>query len=201
MHRYYRCKLFGETGGQKCSQKTIRKDQLEDTVLKVILEQIHWFCNVQKTVNRINLTDKAKRKLKESKEKHLSLVEQRQKNVILANGLNEDYQDGILDDVEYCFLKAEYNKKIKELDLKIEELKDIEKTYSEGFFKNVYFSSNVQKYLDSKVLTEEMVNAFISRIEISDARRIVVKLNCKDEIQRMIGILKERGVDLDGNKE
>ena len=69
------------------------------------------------------------------------------------------------------------------------------------FFKNVYFSSNVQKYLDSKVLTEEMVNAFISRIEISDARRIVVKLNCKDEIQRMIGILKERGVDLDGNKE
>ena len=44
-----------------------------------------------------------------------------------------------------------------------------------------------------------MVEAFISRIEVSDEGHIIVKINCKDEIQRMIEIAKERGVDLDDN--
>lgn len=198
-NHYYRCKLFGETGGQKCSIKSIRKDKMENTVLTVLLGQLNWYCNVENIINTINLTDKAKQKLQENKESYLQLSKERQKNVMLANGLNEDYQNKILDDSEYCFLKTEYVNRINELDQQMDELKAVEKSYSTNFSVNRNLSSNAKKYLNSKVLTRDMAEAFISRIEVSDEGHIIVKINCKDEIERMIEIAKERGVDLDDN--
>lgn len=62
------------------------------------------------------------------------------------------FQNKILDDSEYCFLKTEYDNRIKEIDQQMEELKTIEKSYSTNFSVNRNLSSNAKKYLNSKVL-------------------------------------------------
>lgn len=202
-NRYYRCKLYNETAGQRCSLKSVRKEELEKIVLEMIQYHMKWYCNVSEVIKELNRTEPEKKKLTECKEKIETLTAEWHRNITLANGLNEDYQQQLLDESEYTFLKLEYDRKIKALDRQIKQLKEYTDTFKADFTGSKVLDRKIKTFqsFQPQSLNKEMVEAFISRVEISDAKHITIKLNCRDELLNVSQIARERGVEgIDGIK-
>lgn len=196
-NRYYRCKLYNETAGERCSLKSVRKEEIEKLVLEMIQYHTKWYCNVNEVIKELNRTNSAKKKFTECKEKIETLTAEWQRNVTLANGLNEDYQQQLLDESEYTFLKLEYDRKIKALDRGIKQLKEYADTFRSDFTGSKVLDRKIRTFqsIRPQSLNRERVEAFISRVEIYDAKRIAIKLNCRDELLNVSQIARERGVE------
>lgn len=194
-NRYYRCRLYTETRGERCSLKSVKKEELEKLILELIRNHIKVYCDMETLIHQMNTTEAARKKLEECKNKNTLLTKESQKNVTLVAGLYQDYQEGLLNDDEYSYIKEEYDRKIRMLDTQIEELNKFAESFRADFVGSKEWSRKMKAFAMTENLNSEMVDTFISRIEITDAKRITVKMNCTDEIERLSQILKERGIE------
>lgn len=195
MNRYYRCRLYTETRREHCSLKSIKKEEIEKLVLELIRNNIKVYCDMETLIKQMNTTESTRKKLDECKNKIVFLTEEWQKNVTLVAGLYQDYQEGILNDEEYSYIKDEYDRKIRMLVSQITELNKFAESFRADFVGCKEWSRKVKAFALIENLSREMVEAFINRIEITDTKRITVKMNCTDVIEHLSQILKERGIE------
>ncbi|RDY32009.1 recombinase family protein [Lachnotalea glycerini] len=195
VNRYYRCKLYNETAGRSCSLKSVKKEVVDEYVYATIKYHMDIFSDAEKMIQEMNVTEKASQKKKECLDKIEQIKRERLKIITLAGGLYEDYEQKILNDEEYTFIKEEYDSKIKAYDVQLDELKKYADSYKNVFAGNKDLHNKISSFVKCKQLNREMVETFISRVEVADASRIKIVMNCKDEIERILKILERRRME------
>ncbi|MFA9376115.1 MAG: recombinase family protein [Lachnotalea sp.] len=197
VHRYYRCKLYNETAGKCCSLKSIKKKEIEKVVFDTIWYHMKLFSGAEKMIKEMNTTPKAKKKKEEYLQKIAILQQERLKYVKLAGGLYEDYEQKLLNVEEYTFISEEYDSKIKSYDMQIDDLRKFADSYKKDFTGNKDLGKKIKKFSKCMTLNREMVEAFISRIDVTDATHIKITFDCMDEFAAMIRINEQRRLEVD----
>ncbi len=198
VHQYYRCRLYNETAGKCCSLKSIKKKEIEKVVFDAIQYHIKLFSGAEKMIQEMNTTQKAKKKLEEYLQKISVLQEERLRYVKLAGGLYEDYEKKLLNIEEYTFISEEYDSRIKSYDIQLKDLYRFADSYKKDFTGNKDWGKKIKKFSKYIILNREMVETFISRIDVTDATHIKITFNCMDEFAAIIKINEQRRFETDG---
>jgi len=143
---YYRCRLYGESKGTECKQRSIRKDRLEAVVLETIMIHFKNYSNYGKAIREMNRTAGARVKKNEYLEKISVLEKEKSRNVTLAAGLHSDYKENLLNKEEYQFATCQYNDKICDLESQIEAYRNKNILYSEEYGGSDKLNKNISKY-------------------------------------------------------
>jgi len=198
---YYRCRLYGESKGTECKQRSIRKDRLEAVVLDTIMMHFKNYSDYGKAIREMNRTPEARVKKKEYLEKICTLEKEKARNVTLAAGLHSDYKESLLDKEEYQFATSQYNDRISNLDSQIEAYRNKNNLYSEEYGGSDKLNKNILKYCKVKKLNQEMVDQLINRIEIYQGGDVKIILNFKEIIDEQLSILIQRRNEIYGIAE
>jgi hypothetical protein len=71
-------------------------------------------------------------------------------------------------------------------------------SYKKDFTGNKDWGKKIEKFSKCMTLNREMVEAFISRIDVTDATHIKIIFDCMDEFAAIIKINEQRRLEADG---
>ena len=143
-------------------------------------------------MQKSNDLDKAQRECKRYKEEATQIKKEKAHFVNMAAGLYADYEDKILNEEEYRYASEEYKVKIADLDSRLVAIEKLMLTYNNDFIGSTTWSANTYRFGKEEQLTEEMVSAFISRIDVSKDNCIAITMNCMDQLMAVVDLLKQR---------
>lgn len=182
----YKCPLNVELGDTACPKKSIKAEDLHDTVLSVIKMQLKAYSDNINLFNQLLLIEKQRLKNNSSQEKIKELQQQIKKKKGFYTSLYTDYKDGILSLEEYNYSKEKYQIEISELEKQIKELQSMGEKYSKAKIENTNWSIFIKKFYNAKILTSDMVNAMIETITLDDENNIHVTFNYMNEYEDLI---------------
>lgn len=151
---YYVCGTYKQYGKEYCSSHSIREDILSDIVLKEIKKE------AKKALTQQDIEKLEKSYRDKKQELDIPLNNMRNLEDKIANIQRykqkalENYTDEILTKEEYLTYKQSYDKQEKELETKIQELKNLQ-----------------MKNIDKREQHEEWVHKFINYINIKELNR------------------------------
>lgn len=187
------CGVHEKGGG--CQRKYIAESDLHAALLVVIKSRIelvsdinHWL-----TKNRMNQWQKL-----ESMNHEITAIQNELERLKQAKGgLYDDWKSGLIDKVEFQFLKESYQKKIMDREI---QLQSGEKECAE-YINNCTLENPVMKStkpLSTKdLLSREVIELLIDRIEICEHHRIKVYLKFEDELKAMMDYINKSEQEAD----
>lgn len=109
-------------------------------------------------------------------------------------GIFEDYKDGLIDEEQYAEISGKYAVKIKELSARLEEMLEAQAGYSSDYHVDGGWKAEVERFMDEKKLTREMIEAFVDKVLVHEDGSIRVHLKYDGELERLLGLKAEREV-------
>jgi len=182
-YHYYRCSTAKVTKGEACTQRSIRIDKLEDTVLVFLQKMVEIATEYDKIIKAINSGSKRKN----NSNLILKAIEKNKKETEFTNemilNLYPDWKRGDITREEYMQLKSDFQKKIEEL---VEENKALKEKLEEqeNGMENNSFVLSFKKLGNIEKLTRPLLLEFIDEILIHEGNRITICLKCKDAFEQ-----------------
>ena len=147
-----------------CTPHYIRQDTLEGKVLNAIklhnqvaLDYEVLIEKLQSTAREKNLRSQLNNAVKSVSMKLRGVSEKRSK-------LYDDYADGTLDEQEYIFAKAAYDKQWEQLNTQLDELTERRSTYVEVMSPNNRWIRMMKGIQTAERLSQELVDHAITRV-------------------------------------
>ncbi len=183
--RYY-CTNYRENGVMGCVKKRISARNLEKAVLEAVQIHLKVFLENRTAIQSNNRSDGiGKRRMALERE----IRDLEQKKIQYQQKLSSvylDYKDKLLTIQEYFILKDKYQSECTELETAHKEkeqlLDEIQETYGE----DMELSHVAEKYSEQVVVTKDMVDALIERIEVFSKGRIHIVFRFEDEYCRLL---------------
>ena len=195
-HFYYRCRLYNDSSGHQCLQKSVKQKDVENAVFETVKYHMYLYTNSNQLMQKLNESDKAQRESKRYREEATQIKKEKAHFVNMAAGLYADYEDKILNEEEYRYASEEYKVKIADLDSRLVAIEKLMLTYNNDFIGSTTWSENTYRFGKEEQLTEEMVSAFISRIDVSKDNCIAITMNCMDQLMAVVDLLKQRSEEV-----
>ncbi|TGY91185.1 DUF4368 domain-containing protein [Petralouisia muris] len=115
-----------------------------------------------------------------------------QKTTEVKAGIFEDYRDKLIDEEQYVQISGKYADKIKELTARLDEMLKAQAAYSREYHIDEEWKEVVEKYLNKRKLTREMVEAFVDKVVVHEDARVDVYLKYDDVLNDLKILSAER---------
>ncbi len=197
-HKTLFCNRRKQYGADICNNENITADALYDMVFSVIQEQIAFLLEEDKIIKAlIRTSDTLIRKnnlLARQTEKQRAI----QRIYTLKSELYSDYTDDILTEQEYIALNREYSAQIESVESELANITQAIQSLEQSPVDSEKIKTIIHKYKNKRKLSQEMVDALISKVIIYDGKHIEVQLSFDDVLQETLAKHKERQAVLNG---
>ena len=99
--------------------------------------------------------------------------------------------EGVLDNQEYLFAKAQYDDQYAALSIRLDEARQKKECFDRAFSVNNEWLSAIRGIKDATELDAEVVDRLIAAVYVFEGKRIEVKLNYKEDHQLLLELLAE----------
>lgn len=194
---WYYCALHENYNSSYCSKKAVKKHDVEDVALKLILTQIKLFTDAREMIIALNKKESSKTKYRIYGDQIRTVKRQIEKYMSLKASLYEDFANGVLTQGDYLSMGQEYAQKADELRIFLAELEKEAKKYSQTYAMNGSWAQMIEQYQNAETLTEEMIDAFIDEMIMYNNGHVEVKFRFKDELDEVIHLaaIRQREVE------
>ena len=185
----YVCDMHEKTG--QCSRKFLPEQELFEMLGCLIRRQIGAACQVKEWLHSRKQEEarellRFEQTFRETEDKRSRLV---QKMAVLY----QDWKEGILDQDEYLYMKKRYEEELNGCEGEREELMGRKQEYIMAYTSENPALKAVSEIPYDFVLSRELVDRLIEKIEIYEGNRVRVSFKFQDEMQRLLRA-KEAGV-------
>lgn len=192
VNKFYRCKTYLDTVKKGCTNHKVSLDAVNKIVFETIHEHMNVCIDKEETVRRMNAkTDNLKKYDIYGKEAD-KIRKELQKTTEVKSGIFEDYRDKLIDEEQYVQISGKYAGKIKELTARLDEMLKAQAAYSKEYHIDEEWKEVVEKYLNKRKLTREMVEAFVDKVVVHEDARVDVYLKYDDVLNDLKILSAER---------
>lgn len=191
-HHYYTYLCRNTPYRKECVKKNFKMEKLKQIVIEQINTHIRLYLDKEQLLQSYNrkkaVMDERNllaKKLEAVKDEYAT-IEARGKN------LYEDLKENIISEEEYVSLKKEYAKRLDLLSKEENSIAVQLSGYSENVCINNQMSLDMKKWQGFKVLTRDILTAFIDRITIYSPEKIEVKYTFGGQLQELDRMIEER---------
>ncbi len=178
----YVCDMHEKTG--QCSRKFLPEQELFEMLGCLIRRQIEAACQVKEWLQSRKQEEtrelfRFEQTLRETEDKRNRLVQK-------MAALYQDWKEGILDQDEYLYMKKRYEEELTGCEGEREELMGRKQEYIMAYTSENPALKAVSEIPDDFLLSRELVDRLIERIEIYEGNRVRVSFKFQDEMQRLL---------------
>ena len=178
----YVCDMHEKTG--QCSRKFLPEQELFEMLGCLIRRQIEAACQVKEWLHSREQEEarelfRFEQTLRETEDKRNRLVQK-------MAALYQDWKEGILDQDEYLYMKKRYEEELTGCEGEREELMGRKQEYILAYTSENPALKAVSELQDDFLLSRELVDRLIERIEIYEGNRVRVSFKFQDEMQRLL---------------
>ena len=184
--RNYYCSNYRQNGAMGCMKKNISARKLEKAVLEAVQMHLQIFLESRDVIQSRNSNAEIENR-RTLLERELRDLEQ--KEVQYQRRLSSiylDYKENLLTVKEYFMMKDKYQEILAGIEMGRKEkallLNEMEETYGEG----QELSQAAKQYIGQMMVTKDMVDVLIKRIEIFANGRIHIAFRFEDEYRRLL---------------
>lgn len=192
VNKFYRCKTYLDTAKKGCTNHKVSLDAVNKIVFETIHEHMSVCIDKEETVRRMNAKTNNLKKYDIYGKEADKIRKELQKTTEVKAGIFEDYRDKLIDEEQYVQISEKYAGKIKELTARLDELLKAQAAYSKEYHIDEDWKAVVEKYLNKRKLTREMVEAFVDRVVVHEDARIDVYLKYDDVLNDLKTLSAER---------
>jgi hypothetical protein len=180
----FRCKKQDDYGA--CSTKSIRENDLYEAVYCAVRTQVQRYVGVAGVLERLNRGSGYQSQLArldsgiEEHEKELRRLSS------LRGAIYEDYAAKLLTASEYRYATEKYNADIEKQRERLKTVRAERKEYSNHTNHTNKWLATFNRFIKSKSLTREMVQAFVERVDVSSLNRVSVTFKFRDELEALM---------------
>jgi lactam utilization protein B len=109
---------------------------------------------------------------------------------MLRSSLYEDYQEKLLDEAEYLFTKAKYEKDGALLRSRLDELSMQKHRLDTMLTPQNPWITALKKFKKNKAITGEMITELIERVEIFSDQSVSICFRYRDEFESLLGFIE-----------
>lgn len=187
----YACGGYIDTGYRNCSRHHIKYGDVCDTALSVIREQLEHALDQEEMLRRLKGTRSERNLLDRYNGDYNYALREVQKVNARREGLYESFTEGVLDEEEYKFAKAEYEKKAEELQKKLDAAKKKRNQLEQILSGNSKWLEALHKAENASELDQSLVDDLISRVLVYEDDRVEIELNYSEEKNAFEAVLTE----------
>jgi DNA invertase Pin-like site-specific DNA recombinase len=189
--RYYQqCRVYNENLSHGCIKKSTREEVLEAAIFSVIRSQIDLAVDMKKLLIRFNESSAYQKHIR-NLQRNIQTLQQKIKRITtLKNTLFESFDNGILSEEDFLYMKERYNGENAGLKEELQQLTQELTKYTEELTAKNKWITAFERYAKEQILTREMMLELVSRVWVWADNRFEVVLNFKDEFQFIIGNVK-----------
>jgi len=178
----YVCDMHEKTG--QCSRKFLPEQELFEMLGCLIRRQIEAACQVKEWLHSRKQEEarellRFEQTFRETEDKRSRLV---QKMAVLY----QDWKEGILDQDEYLYMKKRYEEELTGCEGEREELMGRKQEYILAYTSENPALKAVSEIPNDFLLSRELVDRLIEKIEIYEGNRVRVSFKFQDEMQRLL---------------
>lgn len=185
----YVCDIHEKTG--QCSRKFLPEQELFEMLGCLIRRQIGAACQVKEWLH--SRKQEEARELLRFEQTFRETEDKRSRLVQKMAALYQDWKEGILDQDEYFYMKKRYEEELTGCEGEREELMGRKQEYIMAYTSENPALKAVSEIPYDFVLSRELVDRLIEKIEIYEGNRVRVSFKFQDEMQRLLRA-KEAGV-------
>lgn len=108
--------------------------------------------------------------------------------------LYEDYANRLISDTEYENYRNRYEEQAGNLEVRLNDALQYQQRYSKNFKIDADWEEVIHTYLHKKKLTQEMVDAFVERVELYGDNKVLVRLIYDDFLKELVQLTEERSI-------
>ena len=179
--QYYCCNTYRAQSRNACTQHYITEDQLNEVVLKAIQQYVYLVCEYERVMAVTDNSSVDKKICKTEKGSTVSKSEEKQRYTLLKRKAYMDWKDGKITRDEYHELKKEYEAIIEGFNDEILEVEDVRKKSELQNDNTLSVIKMFKKYQNITMLTREILQELIQRIEIYEGK-INIHFKAKDDL-------------------
>ena len=178
----YVCDMHEKTG--QCSRKFLPEQELFEMLGCLIRRQIEAACQVKEWLHSREQEEarelfRFEQTLRETEDKRNRLVQK-------MAALYQDWKEGILDQDEYLYMKKRYEEELTGCEGEREELMGRKQEYILAYTSENPALKAVSEIPNDFLLSRELVDRLIEKIEIYEGNRVRVSFKFQDEMQRLL---------------
>lgn len=188
----YECCRRKQLYDLSCPQRSIRKSIIDKTVEEAIRFHIRTFLDTEQVIAKLNRSPKGRAAASNiqnhirEKQRRITKIER------LSTGTYEDYREGILDEEEYLAIRRQYGAEKEELLKEVNALMLAETEHEADYHSTGSLADIVRKYAEFQELNREIVEAFITDIQVHTDSHLAITFAFEDEFQRLIDMAEQR---------
>lgn len=190
--KFYRCKTYLDTVKKGCTNHKVSLDAVNKIVFETIREHMNVCIDKEETVRRMNAKTNNLKKYDIYGKEADKIRKELQKTTEVKAGIFEDYRDKLIDEEQYVQISEKYAGKIKELTARLDEMLKAQAAYSKEYHIDEDWKAVVEKYLNKRKLTREMVEAFVDRVVVHEDAKVDVYLKYDDVLNDLKILSAER---------
>lgn len=190
--KIYRCKTYLDTVSGDCTNHKISLEDVNKTVFDTIHEHMKICIDAEETVKRMNARTEGMKKYDIYGKEADRIRQELQKTTEIKAGIFEDYRDKLIDEEQYIQISEKYAGKINGLKIRLDEMLRAQAEYSREYHIDEDWKSVVEKYLNKRKLTKEMVEAFVEQVVVHENARLEVHLKYDDVLRDLLKLCEER---------
>lgn len=187
----FNCARYIDHAGKTCSRHNISYAEVQDAVFALIQQQVNVAANMEQLLSQLK-GSAGERNIRHRYQSEINnLARQLGKVATKREGLYESYVEGVLDNQEYLFAKAQYDEQYAALSIRLDEARQKKERFDRAFSVNNEWLSAIRGVKDATELDAEIVDRLIAAIYVFEGKRIEVKLNYKEDHQLLLELLDE----------
>ena len=181
-----------KSGGKQCKGHRVRKEYVDDDVLRLIQMHMKTVLDTEKMIQEMNaasknqtqylLLDKEVGKLR----RELSRISKRKSD------LYEDYSERLITEEEYIQFSRIYSNEIENIKSRLDTVLAAQVRYSQDYHIEEGWGNVIHTYMSKRKLTKEMADAFVDSIIIHGKYDYEIKLVYDDQFADLQKLKKEK---------
>jgi len=185
-YRFF-CSVYEKTG--ECSRKYLAEKELHSILFVLIEKRIELILGIKKLLQ--GKQPEQRREIEHLNDEISVLSENIQHLGRMKKALYGDWKAGVLDKKEFLFMKQHYGDKVISAQQQLETLENKKKECLERSISKNSVIESVAAIADTEVLTKDIVDLLIDRIEVYGYRQIKVYFKFEDELDGLLESLQQ----------
>ncbi|WMC93553.1 recombinase family protein [Kineothrix sp. MB12-C1] len=187
---YFSCATYEDIAKNDCIRKRMDEPDLLSILYTAIRKQIDLAVDIDRMVSKLNAKEGFCQQQSEV-DTEISETEKKLSRLsMLRSSLYEDYQEKLLDEAEYLFTKAKYEKDVTFLRSRLDELSMQKHRLDTMLTPQNPWLAALKKFKKNKAITGEMISQLIERVEIFSDQSISICFRYRDEFESLLGFIE-----------
>ncbi|MBR1852113.1 MAG: recombinase family protein [Lachnospiraceae bacterium] len=178
--RFYVCVRKKRYGKNSCDCNNVSKPVVYDMVRDVLKEEMQMLLEQDAVIKALSRSGHVQEKKRMFMEAVNKCMEESGRLRERKGNLYRDFQDGLLNEGEYISLNREYTEQYDKLAQMAEDYEKMIQRLEADPLEAGNVKELIGKYVRSKKLTQEMVDALVSKVIVHEGKRLEVVLTFED---------------------